>query len=235
MRTGNMVAAVVGRVDGERVAERLHRRLCALEGRVLEARDGQLAGPTPRLEQLERQTQTAWIVAGWSAPPVGHADSPAMTLLTTILGGSLDSRLFTELRDKRGLAYEIGAQYRAYVGPSCMICYMGTNGDQYTVGRKGLVGEVERLRAGGPTAEELERARAYLSGSHRMAMERNAHRASSYGIHELFGLGYDYAGHFLERLAAVEHDDLMRVADTWWRACTIAAVVPEGKVDVSVS
>jgi predicted Zn-dependent peptidase len=228
-RTAGMVVSVVGRIDTDRVLARLGDRLSVFGGTGLgEEPMPALAGERGGARFVERQTQTACIVAGWPAPPVGHPDSPSMTLLANILGGSLDSRLFTELRDKRGLAYVVGAEYRAYAGPSCLICYMSTQSNQFIEARRGLLEETERLRAAGPTPDELERTRSYMSGAHRLAMERNAHRASSYGLHELFGLGYDYAARYLERLGRVTRDDMLRVAEAWWREPTITAVTSAG-------
>ncbi|MGD8394054.1 MAG: pitrilysin family protein [Candidatus Eiseniibacteriota bacterium] len=227
LRPEHMVAALVGRVSTAQVVAGLERRLVKRDNGHHTPRPGRQPGAEPA-ERLEtRRTQTAWIVIGWPAPPVGHDDAAAMTLLTSILGGSMDSRLFTELRDKRGLAYEVGAQYRGYAGPSCTITYMGTGGEQFAAGRQGMLDEVERLRDEGPTAAEVERGRSYLDGSYRMAMERNSQRASTYGVHELFGLGYDHAVRFLERLERLEADTLREVAVRWWRGPTSAAVVPE--------
>ncbi len=240
MRTDNMVAALVGRVDAEPVIERLQQRLMPGTGSPQIPDPGGTVGQVAREKLEARQTQTSWIIAGWPAPPLGHPDSAPMALLASILGSTMDSRLFAELRERRSLAYEVGAQYRAYAGPSCMICYIGTGRDQYASGREGIVEQVERLRREGPTKAEVERTRSYMNGSHRLTMERNAHRASSYGVHELFGLSYDYAARFLAELEATTMDDMLRVADVWWRECTVAAVVPEGAVpegtvDVSVT
>ncbi len=223
----NLVVSVVGRVDLDRVATRLEAGLAALP-RATRPPAGELPAPAAGEEVVEhREAQTAWIVVGYAAPPTGHPDSAAMAIFASVLGGSMDSRLFTELRDKRGLAYEIGALYSGYVGPAFLAAYLGTRGEQAAAGRAGLVAEVERLRDGGPTAEEIDRARNFLRGSQLMAHERNANRAASYGLNELLGLGYDYADRFLASLDQVTPRAVRQVAAAWLGRPSVAAVIPE--------
>ena len=223
----NMVAAIVGRVDLDRIAARLDQGLATLERN---------APPVPATAPLpargaesveERDVRTAKIVAGYPAPPAGHPDSAAMAIFSAVLGGSMDSRLFTELRDKRGLAYEVGALYASYVGPSFIAAYMGTRGSQAPVACAALLAEIERLRDEGPNADELERARNFLSGSQLMALERNANRASAYGLNELLGLGFDFGDRFLEALDRVTTAGVRRAAVSWLDRPSITVVLPE--------
>ncbi len=223
----NMVAAVVGRVDLDRVAARLDQGLSALDPGV-PPRAAAAPFPARGAEAIERRDmQTAKIVAGYPAPPVGHPDSAAMAVFSAVLGGSMDSRLFTELRDRRGLAYEIGALYAGYVGPSFIAAYLGTRGEQAAVARAALIAEVERLRDEGPSPDEFERACNFLTGSQLMALERNANRASAYGLNELLGLGYDYGDRFLEALDRVTPAGVRHAAVTWLDRPSITTVLPE--------
>jgi predicted Zn-dependent peptidase len=227
--TPNMVAAVVGCVDLDRIAAHLDQGLAALD---------RGAPPVPAPAPLpargaesveERDVQTAKIVAGYPAPPAGHPDAAAMAVFSAVLGGSMDSRLFTELRDKRALAYEVGALYASYIGPSFIAAYMGTRGDQAPGARAALLAEVERLRDEGPTPDEFERARNFLSGSQLMALERNANRAAAYGLNELLGLGYDYGDRFLAALDRVTPGTVRQAAGTWLDRPSITTVLPAGR------
>jgi len=231
----NMVAAVVGRVDLDRVAARLDQGLASLDR---PAPPPAPAAPVPARgeESIDRRdVKTAKIVAGYPAPPVGHPDSAAMAVFSAVLGGSMDSRLFTELRDKRGLAYEIGALYAGYVGPSFIAAYMGTRGEQAAVARAALTAEVERLREEGPDADEFERARNFLAGSQLMALERNANRAAAYGLNELLGLGYDYGDRFLEALDRVTPAGVRRAASSWLDRPSITIVLPAAEATAARS
>jgi len=227
MTLGNMVASVVGRVDLDRVAARLDSGLASLP-RGKPAVPAEFPPPAAGEEAMERrEAQTAWIVVGYPAPPMGHADSAAMAVFSSVLGGSMDSRLFTELRDKRGLAYEIGALYAGYVGPAFLAVYIGTRAGQEVAARAGLIAEVERLRDGGPAREELDRARNFLRGSQLVAHERNSNRAASYGLNELLGLGYDYSDRFLAALDEVKTATVRQVADSWIQRPSVAVVLPK--------
>jgi predicted Zn-dependent peptidase len=176
--------------------------------------------------RVTREVETAKIVAGWPAPPLGHPDSPAMAVFAAVLGGSMDSRLFTELRDRQSLAYEVGALYAGYVGPAFVSAYMGTRGEKTAVARAGLLAEVERLRDAGPSAAEVVRARSYLAGTRLMARERNMNRASLYTTNELLGLGHDYEDRFLALLAAVTPAEVADVAQRWLDRPSVAMVLP---------
>lgn len=223
----NLVVSVVGRVDLDHVAARLEAGLSTLPVGDRPA-GGQLPAPAAGDEAIEhRDAQTAWIAAGYPAPPAGHPDSAAMAIFASVLGGSMDSRLFTELRDKRALGYEVGALYAGYVGPAFISVYMGTRGNQVAEVRAGLLGEVERLRDGGPSREELVRARSYIRGTHLMSQERNSNRASNYGLNELLGLGYDYGERFLEALDEVKTSTVRQVADRWIQCPSVALVLPK--------
>ncbi len=224
----NMVAAVVGRVDLDLVAARFD---AGLAPRMAEA-PPLLATPPPPTRgdesRVRRDVTTAKIVLGYAAPPLGHPDAAAMAIFATILGGSTDSRLFTELRERRGLAYEIGTLYAGYVGPAFLAAYMGTRGEQATQARSALQSEIERLRDEGPRADELERARNFLCGSHIMALERNANRAAAYGLNELLGLGYDFGDRFLKALDRVTTNVVARVAAAWLDRPSVVVILPEG-------
>ena len=225
----NLVTAVVGRVNLDQVAAQLD------QGLVLPAREAAsppivpAPDPVAGTEQvIEREVETAKIVVGWPAPPLGHEDSPAMAVLAAVLGGSMDSRLFTELRERQSLAYELGALYAGYVGPACLTTYMGTRAEKAMTARTNLLQEVAKLRAEGPTADEVDRARSFLAGTRLMARERNAHRASLYATYELLGLGHDYEDRFLAALTHVTAADVRRVGERWLDRPSVAIVLPRG-------
>jgi zinc protease len=91
-----------------------------------------------------------------------------------------------------------------------------------------LLLEVEKLRAAGPTADEVARARSFLAGTRLMARERNAHRASLYATNELLGLGHDYEDRFLAALTRVTPADVRRVGERWLDQPSVAIVLPRG-------
>jgi zinc protease len=227
LRPGSTVVAAVGQVEMDPIATRLGSAL-AIAGPWASIPESELPADPARGEEIRvtREVETAKIVAGWPAPPLGHPDSPAMAVFAAVLGGSMDSRLFTELRDRRSLAYEVGSLYAGYVGPAFMSAYLGTRGEKTEVARAGLLAEVDRLRESGPSPEEVLRARSYLAGTRLMARERNMNRASLYATNELLGLGHDYEDRFLALLAAVTPATVRDVAQRWLDRPSVALVLP---------
>src|SRR5207247_8721456 len=80
------------------------------------------------------------------APSVGQPDYAAMKAVMTALGGGMGGRLFTELRDKQGLAYSTGASYPSRVGPSYLLTQMGTAPANAARAEEAMRREIERIR-----------------------------------------------------------------------------------------
>jgi predicted Zn-dependent peptidase len=183
----------------------------------------------PSQKTLTRDIKAAWISIGYGAPSINDRDYPAMEVLEAVMGGSMNSRLFIELRDKRGLAYQVGSVYSARPGPSLYVAYIGTGGDQYAIARDGIFEEVQKVREEPITAEELLLAQRYLKGTFIMGQERNINRASLLAQYELLGLGYRFIEEYPQLIDRVTIEDVLSVArrhlDT--ERYAIGAVVPE--------
>src|SRR5947208_11294134 len=122
-----MVLAVAGGVPRQRVtavAERLFKRVPG----TADAAMGPATEAAPRGERrlVEREARQAQVLVGFLAPPLTHPDYPAMRVLGAVLGGGMSSRLFVELRDRRGLAYSTGVLTTNRTGPSLFLPYLGT-------------------------------------------------------------------------------------------------------------
>jgi zinc protease len=137
----------------------------------------------------------AHLVIGFPGATVDAADRFALEVLVAILGGQ-SGRLFAELRDRRALAYRVSAHSVEGVDPGFVAIYLSCAPDKLGAAVAGVREQLARLRADGVTAAEVERARSYLIGSHRIAMQRRAAVASAMAYHEAYGLGWQaWTGH----------------------------------------
>src|SRR5262249_12164936 len=107
---------------------------------------------------------------------------------TTILGGYASARLFTEVREKRGLCYSVYASYESLRDRAAVLCYAGTAADRAQETLDVTLAEVERLARSGVEAEERERRRAGLKTSLIMQQESTMSRSSSLAS-DWFSLG----------------------------------------------
>lgn len=226
-RPDRMVLAVSGNVPRASVvaaADRLFRRLPAAAGvPPIPSIDA-----TPREEPrvVERDARQAQVLVGFLAPPVLHADYAAGRVLASVLGGGMSSRLFTELRDRRGLAYSVGVVPTARTGPALFLSYLGTAPANAEAALSGMLAEVDRIRGEAIGEHELARARAYLLG--RLALERStsARLASQLAFYELIGAGWDWPKRFARAVESVTVADVARVAQRYLVRPTVVVLRP---------
>jgi predicted Zn-dependent peptidase len=226
-RPDRMVLAVSGnvpRADVVAAAERLFRRLPAAGGSPL----GPSVVPMPRGESriLERDARQAQILVGFLAPPLAHPDYAPVRVLATVLGGGMSSRLFVELRDRRGLAYSVGVLATARTGPALLAPYLGTAPPNAEAALAGVLGEVDRVRAERVEERELARAKAYVLGNLAMDRRTSARHAWYLAFYDLVGAGWDWPRRFADAVQAVTAEDVARVAQRYLVRPTIVVLRP---------
>ncbi len=185
------------------------------------------APPSNEVVTNTRDTEAEWLVMGYSAPSVTHPDSIAFRVLDSILGGSMSSRLFTEVREKRGLAYQIGTDFPVRAGAAYFAVFLGTAPANHEEAVKTILGEIERIRIETPPNEEVENAKRYLRGTFIMSQETNRGQAGLLGRSEILGLGLDYGERWLEKIAAVTPEEVRAVAEKYLTHYTMVVTAPK--------
>jgi len=227
-RADRMTLAISGNVPRTRViaaAERLFRRVPV----VAEAGRASDVVPAPRGERrvVERDVNQAQIVVGFLAPPLADDDYAAARVLGAVLGGGMSSRMFAELRDRRGLAYSVGVLPTApRTGPALFAAYLGTAPSNADAAVTAMLAEVARMRAEPIEARELERAKAYLLGTLAMDRRTSARLAWYLAFYDLIGGGWDWPERFTRAVQAVTAADVTRVAARYLVQPTIVVVRP---------
>ncbi len=144
-----------------------------------------------------------------------HRTSPlrhAAQVLNAILGGSMSSRLFQEVREKRGLAYSIHSCFSAYADSGILKIYAGTTRDKAPELLKVAGGVVDELRAGGMTDAEVDEAKELIKGSMLLSLESAEYRMSRLAMGEMFfGAAYDHEED-IRRVDAVTTEDVRGLA-----------------------
>lgn len=158
----------------------------------------QLPEPTsnPTTHKLAQDTQQSILMLGYLAASVHHEDYIPLKLLNTYLGNGLSSRLFVELREKRGLAYDVSAFYPTRLGRSQFVAYMGTAPENTAIALDGLHREVQRLCSDKLLPEELQAAKNKILGQYALGKQTNAEIAQILGWYETIGVGIDFDEHF---------------------------------------
>ena len=228
---GNMVLSVVGDVSAEEVMARVERAFGDMPARSPSYKVPRKAvAPTKIREvQVKRDKAQSQIVLGFLGPKLGSEDRYAMDVLANILGGQ-GGRLFYELRDKRHLAYAVGAVSVEALDAGMFFLYMGTRPENRNEALNGMMEEIRKITESPPSAEELYRAKEYLAGSYEIGLQTVASQATNLALNECYGLGWKESEMFPERIRSVTAEDVSRVAGKYLKVdrYVLAELVPEG-------
>ena len=226
-RAPRMILAVSGDVSAREVMAEVARRFATAA-----AGEGEpeltLPAAVARADRtvLVRPAAQAQVLVAFLAPPTSHPDYAAVKVLTTALGGGMAGRLFTEVRDKQGLAYSTGGAYPSRLGPGVLYMQLGTAPANQARAEAAMLGELERIRRDPVNPGELNRAKAYLLGQFALDRRTNARLAWYDAFFEVLGVGPDFADRYTRDVEAVTADDLLRVARTYLAAPTIVTLGP---------
>jgi predicted Zn-dependent peptidase len=181
---GNVVVAAAGNLQHEeivRLVERAQRRREASPPKGVRVRRPLVASPPPGLQFQQKDTEQYHVCVG--APGIARSDRRrfAASLLDAILGGSASSRLFQEIREKRGLAYAVYSFVSQYTDTGLVGFYVGTREENLDVCLEIAAAELADVAAGNLRRNELERAKENLKGRIVLSMESTSNRMSRLG------------------------------------------------------
>ena len=173
---------------------------------------------TPKTtSQTIKDLQTAWLFMGWQTAGVkNQKDFVTLKVINTLLGSGMSSRLFRNLREQDGLAYQLGSSYSPLMLGGIFTTYIGTNPDTLDYSRKKILNEINRLKIEFVSDTELQDAKDRLKGSFIIAMETNSEKASNIGAFEAYGLGYDFLNNYTKMIDEVTASDIISVANKYF-------------------
>ena len=182
----------------------------------------------PDRAEIIQDTQQSIVMLGYLGSKVDLEDYPVLKLISTYLGNGLSSRLFVELREKRGLAYDVSAFFPTRLDTAPFITYMGTAPSNTQIAIDGLGSEVERLTKETLTEEELQGAKNKLLGQYALGKQTNGEIAQTYGWYETLGLGIEFDRTFQTVIPPITGDRIQEVAQKYLAQPYISIVKPEG-------
>jgi predicted Zn-dependent peptidase len=208
-----LVLAVSGAVTADEVLAEVGRLFEGLRpGRAAPALPSPPDRPVRVRETETSPTQQAHVLLGYLAPPVAASDHVALKVANGVLGGGMSSRLFRTLRDEDGLAYSVGSSYPTRRGAGRVVLHIGTAPENVVAAEAGLRREAERLAGEPVDEEELDRTKAYLSGSFVLDRRTNGRQSFYLAFYEVMGVGAEYVLHYPGLLQAVDASDVLRAA-----------------------
>jgi predicted Zn-dependent peptidase len=211
-RTGDLVVAAAGNISHEDVVEMASTMLADLPVGTRAPRELRTPASARAVSVVTKETEQAHICWGTLSLTSKDPDRFAMDVLNAVLGGSMASRLFQEIREKRGLAYAVHSYNSPYLDTGGIVVYAGTRPEntEQVVGL--ITSEVAKILDSGITAEELDRARESVDGHLVLGLENTRSRMMRLGGVEVGSRELLTIDEIVERYAAVTLDDIHRVA-----------------------
>jgi len=209
--SSNLVLAAAGNIDHDRLVE----LAAAAAGNLAGGENGRVEAPVaPVARRLFHQKETEQYHLCVGAPGIPRGDDRRFTLrvLDTIFGGSTSSRLFQEVREKRGLAYAVYSYQSHYADSGQTAIYVGTRPENVAQVFELIGGELDRIRSRPVSDAELERAKENVKGRTVLSMESPLARMNRLGSSLLMGLPLLTVDETLARIDAVTLEDVSALA-----------------------
>lgn len=224
----NILFSVVGDIDRAKILKTLEERFGGIEKREPVSIDV----PVPEIPEnktvvLNRQDAAqAQIVRGWIGPALSEEDQPALTILNVILGSSgLSSRLFVELRDKKGLAYHVRSSLESLKNLGLFTVYIGTAPGNIKTCLEGFEIEINKLKNEPVPEKEVEDAKTNYLGKRAFLHETNSQQAYYLGYYDIMGLGAEFDTIIDEKIKAVTAEDLKKVANRYFTRKSVVSML----------
>jgi predicted Zn-dependent peptidase len=206
------------------------------------APSGELMSPTlprepalteRRVNHAPRKTGQTHLILGWPTAGMRHPDSYVLKVIERILGAGADSRLYRELRERRGLVYSVRAIRAEHAGLGHFSIYTATDPKSTRMAIAAILLEIRRLRADLLSEEEIEAAKASYEGSLAVSFETNLRMAGIIGVETLLMGRFEPFEEAARRVRTVSAADVVRVARTYFDRdrYALASLGPEAPGD----
>jgi len=208
----NVVLAAAGHLEHDRLVQRFSRSPGSGNGDSRVRRSLLRRRSAPGYSFLRRRTEQYHVVLAGHGIARDDERRYAVALLDAILGGSASSRLFQEIREKRGMAYSVYSYGSLYAETGQVGIYVGTREDNLAECLAVTAAELRDLAAGNLRAGELERAKENLNGRMLLSLESTSNRMTRLGKALVTDTEIVPVDEILRRIAAVEPEDVAAVA-----------------------
>ncbi len=225
-----IVVAAAGNVPHSELVEMVSARLGGLTGKRAPRKDT-APEASGQNKQVRKKTEQVHFCLGGTAYAQGNDDRYVLTVIDMVLGGNMSSRLFQEIREKRGLAYAIGTYSMSYLEGGCFAIYGGTSPQTYSQVVDLCRTEMHKVRTENLTHDEVSKAKTQVRGALVLGLESMSSRMMRMGKSMIYLGRVVPIEEILAKIVAVTHEDIDRVANTILdeSKMTLAGIGPLGK------
>lgn len=178
------------------------------------------------VELIQNDANQAQILQGWIVPTIGSEDYPVMMLLNIILGASgLSSRLFLELREKKGLAYTVRTAYEIHAKSAAFSIYIGTEPSNIETSIAGFKEEIQKIKDVPVSEEELHNAKNNWIGKQQFICETNSQQANMMAYYSVMGRPFDYKQEVIQKVREVTASQIQECARKYFTEDYVLAIL----------
>lgn len=214
----NMLLVVAGGFDLEEVRRLAQEYFGSLEGKMEKpAVNEKFKQEKPQVLAKQKKTDQAHLVVGVRGNPLGHPDRYAEVILASILGGGMSSRLFIQVRERRGLAYYIKTDVEHYLDNGYLATRAGVKTEKAEEAIQVILSELQEICQTSSIADqELEKAKEFVKGRMILELEDSRHVAVLYGLQELLEEKIETPSQMIEQIDKVTKAEVARVAQEFF-------------------
>ncbi len=202
-----VIIAVAGNVTHDQVLELFG---AGFNGFARPAQDRNLPAPPmkPGVNIVHKELEQVHLVVGFPGLPHGSPERYALFLLNDVIGGSMSSRLFQEVRERQGLVYSIHSGVQAFRDTGTLYVYAATDAPNFSKVLKSTLKELRDLKKNGISADDLRRAKDHLKGSLMLSLESTSSRMNRLAKHEMHFGSFLTLDQMLQAIDGVTHEEV---------------------------
>ena len=221
----NMLVTAAGNLQHEALLELVRQEFDSLRDAAPPALETTPMARPHLLLEHKQSLEQVHLCLGVPAYPVNHERRYACYILNTLLGGGMSSRLFQNIREKRGLAYSVFSELNLYRDTGCLLVGAGTSAPTAPEVVRLTLDEFRRFKAEPVTPEELDRAKNQLKGSLMLSLESTSSRMANLARQQLYFGRFLDLDEILNAIDAVTAEDLQFVAREFFQPEKLALTV----------
>lgn len=219
----NVVVSVAGNVDNSFINE-IHGYFGTFTSDFKRAK---VIKPVFITDSIERNkdTEQAHLCMGYHGLPVGDDNIYSLSITNNVLGGSMSSRLFQEIREKQGLAYSVFSYHSSFLDNGLLTIYAGTGKEQLPLLRDTINQTVETLIKNGLTDKELINSKEQFKGNLMLSLESTSSRMSRNGRNELLLHRHRTLDEMVQEIDAVNHESIQHIIELLFKQKPSTAII----------
>ncbi len=203
-----VIIAVAGNVTHDQVVDLFGRGFNDRNARPPLERPDTSPALTSGVNIVHKQLEQVHVVMGFPGLRQSAPERYAAFLLNDVIGGSMSSRLFQEVRERQGLVYSIHSGVQSYLDTGVLYLYAATDPGNFSKMLKAILKEIREIKKNGITADELKRAKDHLKGSLMLSLETSSSRMNRLAKHEMHLGSFLTMDDMIGAIETVPHEDV---------------------------